>query len=661
MAEERLIFYRPSEKVKKARESAYRDFDFMRRQRDKTYKQFNNSDGDRSLIQFLEDGDKRLNGYTLTRSDQEKESWQANYFDPITRNKLRAIVASIALTIPDLEYKAVNKEGIFSMKRAEVMKQLVRHSRIKGQNPQVDMFFEGWETAGSGTIIKYDGYLKAKRKVKLIQGIDEETGKVEFEEKEEIVEDRPIDTFVPLSELYIWDFFIFNIQDQSKLAWTQKYNKEMLEQEFGHLPNYKFVKDKQSVRKFTELSQTFFYQAWSERVENTDDFEVLRYYNKIEDRYEVWVNGVDLIIAPMLLGRKRKMFPFSKTILEPFEGVHFFYGKSLASILEGIQDVDNTLINSILDKLYRSLEPPMLVGLINKDILEVEDEFVNQDNRYYVPDVNQVKPMPFDKVNTGDIAMLERMARSADLASVDVSQQGVQGKGITAREVIIADERARQLKGAFYMFLEDLWVQKTRLRILNILTNYTQPKIEKIEGKEGFKEILNILTVPDVQLSDGTKGTLGIQIASSKEQKKKMREKGIEPMDMLSVPQIEAREDIMRNQGVNFKQIAITSDYLDDWEYDFAVVPASLINKDKIREQTEMDEKLQRIATFFPEYFAANKEAIFADVLEIYGDTIENYQPPPPLITAPISKESPLPEGSPLSEGALLLQQKDLT
>lgn len=642
-----IAFYRPSEKTLEARESAYKDYHLMRKQRDRTYKQFNNSEGDRTLIQFVDDSEKRLNGYTPGRSEQNKEEWQSNYFDPMTRNKVRAFVAGVALTLPDLHYKAVNKGGIFSMKRAEVIKQLVRHSRLIGQNPQLQMFFEGWEAAGHGTVIKYDGYLKKKTKVKLITSVDPETGEVEFEESEQVVEDRPLDLFVPIPELYIWDFYIFDIQEQSKLIWAQKYNKEMLEYEFGHLPNYKFVKDKQAIRKLTELASTFYYEAWSDRVEGNDDFEVVRYYNKVEDRYEVWVNGVDLIRAPLLWGRKAKKFPFSKTILEPFEGPHFFYGKSLPSIIEGIQDVDNTLRNTIVDKAYRSLTPPMLVGLMNKDLLEVEDEFVNQDNRFYVPDVNQVKPMPFEGISQGDLAMLEMIARSGDVASLDLSQQGIQGKGVTAREVIIADERARQIKGAFYMFLEDLWVQKTRLRILNILTNYSQPKIEKVAGKEEFKEILQILSVPDVDLADGTKGTLGIQIASSKEQRKTMRERKITPVDLFTVPQIEAREQIMKEQGVNYKLVAMTSDYLDDWEFDFVVVPASIINQDRIRKQTEVLEKQQYVAQFFPDWFVANKEKYLNEGLELYGDSIENYkQPPPPAPPEEMGAETPLAQGA---------------
>lgn len=43
-----------------------------------------------------------------------------------------------------------------------------------------------------------------------------------------------------------------------------------------------------------------------------------------------------------------------------------------------------------------------------------------------------------------------------DLGTVSENQQGVTGKGVTAREIVIANENAKKLKGIFFMFLTDL-------------------------------------------------------------------------------------------------------------------------------------------------------------------------------------------------------------
>jgi len=661
MSEDRVtpVPYNPPPETVKARTFVYEEIDEMIEARNQSYRQFNHSDGDRTATKYWDDSDRRLNGYTHTREEQGKEDWQENVFNPVTRNKLKAVVAGVALTIPEMEYKAVNKDGLFSSKRAELAKQLVRHSRITHGNPQLDIFFEAWECAARGTVIKYDGYLKTKYKRKIIKSVDISTGEIEFDEKEVTVDDRPIDINVPLSELFIKNFRIFDIQDQPALAWVQHYTLEQVEQEFGHYPNFKFVKDGQSIKQFKSTTDTYYYEAWGGRTTlEKDDFEVIRYYNKFKDMYEIWINGVDILRAPLLWGKEEKKYPFSKTIFEPFEGKQFFYGKSLPGTLEGNQDIDNTLWNSILDKMYRSLEKPLLVGLVNKDLLDVEDELVNQDNKIYVPDVSQVKPIPFEGVSNSDVTMLQVVARAMDLTSLDQNQQGQQGRGVTAREILIADENAKKLKGLFFMFLEDLWLQKTRLRILNILMNYMRPKVEKVIGKDGketLQEALSIYNIPDVELADGTTGTLGIQVGASKTDRARLAKKGVAAKPLLTEEQIGAREMAINEQGINYKLVAVSSDYLDDYIFDFVVIPSTLFTKDQVKLEAMVSEKIERLATFFPEVFAANKDKVLADLLELYGETPEEYpnKPPPP----PEPGERPEGNMSPLEEGAALGQK----
>lgn len=611
----------------KARNEFYDALDDMILKRGEKYPHFGDEEGARILTEFIDDSDKRLNGFTPSRGSQDKKDYQSNFFDPITRNKLKAVVAGVALSLPEFKYKAVNKAGIFSAQRAEFMKRLVDHSRLR-DNPRVAMFFEAWEMAGKGTVVKYDGYLKTKYPRKYIKSYDRVTGEVEFEERDEIVDDKPIDIFVPLVEFYIWDFYVRGTQNQPRVSWVQHYNKAQLKQEFGQMPNYKFVLDKSGVSKVGDMQKTYFYDRWATRTKAKDDYEVARFYDKEFDKYEIWVNGVPLLRAPLLWGKKEKKYPFADSVFEPFVDQAFFYGNSLPHVLQGIQDVDNEIVNSILDKMKRGYDPAMLVGLANKDLLDLEDELVSSDNKIYVPDVNQVKPMPTAEVNRAELVMLDVIARKSDLASVDANQQGIAGRGVTAREILIADENAAKLKGIFFAFLEDLWLQKNRLRVLNILSNYMQPTYEAVIGKDGKEklvEALKIFQIDDVQFSDGSRGTLGIQVASVQ--------------NLPSVPQIEAREDIMQEQGINYKHVAVSSDYLDDWEFDFIIVPETLEAKSQAKKQALVFEKQQYMTATYPEWFVANKDKGFAEFLDIYDERIEEYKPPQP--PPPAEPDSP--------------------
>jgi hypothetical protein len=633
--------YRPSEKVKELQHETYGHVEAMVIERNRTWPHFNGPEGNRTLIQYIDDNDRRLNGFRPTKEEQDKEEWQANVFDNVTRVKLKAFCAGIALQIPDQEYKAVNKDGLYSAQRAEAMKQLVRHSRIVEDNPQLQTFFEAWEMLGKGTVIKYDGYLKIKHNVKIIDGYDPETGEVKFHEEEVISENRCIDVQVPLSELFIWDFTVLNIQDQVRLAWVQHYNYDQLKKELGHLPNFKYVKDKKSISKFQTSTVTHFYDSWSNRVQKENDYEVVKLYSVVDDKYEIWCNGVDLLLAPMLWGKKKKRYPFAKTIREPFNGKQFFYGMALPHELEGHQDMKNIFWNTTLDKHIRSLLPPMLVGMANKDLLDLEDEYVNQDNKIYVPDISQVKPMPYAGASNSDVMMINMIQRALDLQSTDANQSGVTGKGVTAREIELADQNARKLKGITFMFLEDLHLQKTRNRILNILMNYMPVQEVLVVGKNATQQIEKaekIFNVTDVKLSDGTVGTLGIKIVDTAQ-------------NLPGVTDIEATEQAMNDQGINYKMVATTSDYFDDWDFDFTVVPESLYAQDRVREEATFNEKLDRMAALFPEWFVANKDQLFGEFVEVYGDTKEQYSKPAP---APVAQNGSVPvePGSPLDDGS---------
>lgn len=623
--------FRLSKKEQEAQLSVYNHLESMIKERNRTWPNFNGPDGNRTLIQYTDDNDRRIIGFRPTKEEQGKEEWQSNIFDNVTRVKLKAFCAGIALQIPEQVFKAVNEKGLYSAQRAEMMYQLVRFSRMKEDNPALQTFFEAWDMLAKGTVIKFDGYRKIKHPRKIITGQDPQTGEVTWKEEEVISEDRCVDIQVPIAEFFIWDFHIFDVQLQPRVAWVQHYNKDDLETEFGQFKNFKYVKDAQNCEKFQTTTVTHFLDKWVNRVEKQNDYEVIRYFSIAEDRYEIWCNGIPFLQAPMLWGKKRKRYPFSKSIREPFTGKEFFYGMALPHELEGHQDMKNTTWNTTLDKALRSLLPPMLVGMANKDLLDLEDEYVNQDNKIYVPDVSQVKPMPYEGVSNGDINIINMIQRALDLQSTDANQSGVTGKGVTAREIVVADENARKLKGITYMFLEDLHIQKTRNRITTILMNYTLPKMEAVIGTDGKKqmaETFKVFNVENAKFSDGTTGTLGIHMISN-------------PQKLPSITDVEATEAAMEAQGINYKMIGATYDYLDDYDYDFVVVPESLFAQDKVKKEAVFNEKLDRMATYFPEYIATNKEMLFSDFVSIYGDNAEKYQQP-----VPPQPETPPEDGS---------------
>lgn len=602
-----------SEEDKESIAGVYKDFEKMRDERNKKYGFFN----DRTLIEFVNDSVKRTNGYVPTREQQGKEGWQANVFRPDTRNKLKAILAATATDIPPVDITAQNENGMRDIKRAEIARNLVDFSyQVPNidSDPRVQAFFEAWTVASQGTVFVYDGCEHMRRDKKKITSVDPITGEIEWEETTEIVDTEIESSTVPIEELYLWDFYIPSIQKQPKLAWVTYYDEEAFNATFG---KYKLAKHvmKGSTEFNNEMESTFFTKEWKNRLPDGTDYEVIRYYNTIKDEYKVIVNGVMLLDAPLLWEYNgRKIVPFAKSIFEPFSD-KFAYGNSLPNTVMGDQDTINALWNMSLDKTYRSMIPYLIIGESNRDAFDLEDEEVSLDTKIYVSDVNQVRESQSSGIGAGDAKMLELVGRSLDLTSVDANQQGNAGRGVTAREIVIANENAIKLKGILFMFLQHLWVQKLRLRIVNILMYYTLPKVGEILGEEGESTFdqYRKFTVEGATLSDGSTGMLGMQMVGSEDQ-------------LPIAGELDVEEEMYAKQGQKYEAVAFTSDYLDDWHLDVKVTASSLQNSDPSQKQAKFVEKARTLGTFFPQIFQMNQQKLFKDFALAYGEDPDDYQ-----------------------------------
>jgi len=617
--------YIPTVEERKVLDFVYTEVDEMIKVRNKSYTQFN----DRNLVQFIDDSEKRVQGYVPTREEQGKEDWQSNVFNQTTRNKLKAVVAAVASTPPDLHYRAVSLgDGGLDIRRADIIESLVSHSR-NNSNMETEIFWEGWTCATVGTVIKYDGYLKTKYSRKFIKSYDLITGDLEFDEKEVEVNDECVDVLVPLQELFIKSPQTHNIQDQPAIAWIRYMDFASIEQEFGKYKNFEYVYSSSRVGTYESDIETFFYKRWNERVDDLDDYEVIKYYNRFKDTYYIVINGVLLLSAPMLWGRKDKVYPFSKTIFEPFSGQQFFYGNSLPNANMDTQDVINTLYNMSLDKTYRSMNPPLLAGIKNKDLLEMENENIGMESTLYVEDVNQVVYQKVPGITDSEMGMIKWVAQGMDMGTVDMTQQGIAGRGVTAREIVISNENAKKLKGVFFMFLTDLWIQKTKLRILNILTNYTQPKVEEIVGPDGsatYKESFRKILVPGSKFPDGSSGMLEIQFAKTQK-------------ELPSRNELDIEEEKFRIQGEKYEKIGVLSTYLDEYDYDVQVVSETLHQKDSAEAQAIFQEKAQIMSSLFPQIFMSNQEVLYDDFMTAYNDDKARYNLTPPQPEVPIEGE----------------------
>lgn len=619
MNEDIAVQYRPTPDEATARTLLYKNLEYMRDLKNRQMPQFQSGpNGQRSWLQMLDDSEAMVNVYTPSREEAGKGDWQsnANVAGAEIRAKMRAVAAGVGLKVPEMEFAAVNENGIRSMKRAEIFKNIVRQTYAFG-NPALSAFLETWQMLAHGVVFEYEGYKTGGAMQETVESFDTLTGVIKTKKEYVKMDGEPFNVLINPQEFYWWTFFCRDVQKQPRLSWVQKYTRREIELEFSKYKNYKFIRSKKDVTSL-RLQETTFFTEWGGRVDD-EEFEVFRTYSKEDDGstgllkgYEVWINGIPILRCPLLWGEKEKVYPFSKQVPEYFANSNFFVGPPFAIILEGYGDNKNMLVNSLVDKVARGLDPLKLVGLQNRDLLDVESEIHTADSTIYVPDITAVKFMDAPQVNQGELMLMQMLDKGIELISIDRTQQGqTTGTRKTAREVVVADQRAQELKGNLYLSLEDLWLQKTRLRISVILSHFLKDKAaaDSVKGQ--------IISIKDYTFSDGTRGTLDIQIAATKGK-------------LLDQKEIEAREDAAKQEGQHYKLVSMLRSFIDDWHFDFTVVPASLKKQDDAAKHEELMGEIDLVTKLFPEFFVANKDVYLGEILSLRGKHPDEFNPPAP-------------------------------
>jgi hypothetical protein len=634
--------YAPSDSEKEIILDTYKMVEELVEAQNKTYPEFN----DRTLKQFIDDGDKRLNAYVTPKDsyDPPKEAWQANVPLPTIRNKTKKILAGFSLLVPDMRAVAFGEDQLIDVHRGDIAMWLIKGSYQQEENSVVENFWEAWENFRAGTVIKYEGYLKTRYKQKFITSYDITTGEIEFDEKEVDVDDKCISYLMPIMEFLPRDFTIHNVQDQPDCAWVRYLDKDIFEYEFGQYKNSDKVKTRSAWGQ-ADPETVYNQEKWSSRA-GKEKIEVVRYYNKYKDVYRIIANGVLLLDAPLLWKiNGLKVYPFAKTILEPFVTKNFFYGNSFANIMAGQYDLYNTTFNTLSDKQFRSMVKPLIVGRANSDAFDLEDEWLTSTTKITVEDVNQIKEMDIEGINNSDVVFLKLLAQGIDDTAPSLPDL-MGNKQATAREIVIAEEKLREMKVLYNEMQVDLWRQKCALRLANIQLNYPQPRksVEKTKsGKMKEVTIYRTFVIENAELdkATGESGYLAIQFKKvADKDKKKMKD------------DIAVEEAMMKQQGINYKKLILPPDFLDNHRIQIEIIPESIMRTSEALLQSKFQEEMVTIAKLFPQIFVMNQKEYFTEFSRAYGKNPAKYLSKLDQLMAKANEEQASGGQEPGQEGA---------
>jgi len=576
---------------------------------------------DRTLKDYEDDNQKRINNYVEPRNE-EIDDWQTRGFEGITREKMFAFVSKVAMDRPRHKFKATNKKGFIDKIVAESVSHIYDYTWQKEDPTGLQFFFDAWASAGSGTVIRWEGVEQTTQMVEEFESYDVTTGEIKgltsVEKKSDInCKARRVD----LTKFLISDWYQPDIQLQSAVAEVQDLSRYDFERQYGHYMHAKKVPHLDMLKEFNDGS--FYVNQWD--TIQTDRVQVVHYYQKspIGSKYRIVANGVLILATP--IPRKDGNYPFTKGIFKPFANTNFFYGKALPDEIASDQDVYNAFKNMVLDRAILYVQRP----LIGENITEIEDELFKPNGIINIKG-GKLSTMDYSPPGQADIQILEYLRAATNRQTSDAQQSGQTGKGVTAREIVIADENARKLAGVFRLFLEDFELHGTKLRVGSIFQFYFEPvKLNEILDADEAGELemaYRTFALDGQTLSDKKNGIKVLNVVGKSE-------------DIPMQEDIDADEMAAKKQGFELENMYVTADYIKNFDIDVVIIPESSFEQSRSLELAMEDEYIATIGKFFPTKMQQFEDVLFKEFNEVHDKDMSEFDKAKPV---PL----PMPEGA---------------
>lgn len=415
--------------------------------------------------------------------------------------------------------------------------------------------------------IWYEGWKNQKRTIRDIEERNESGEITKVKEKKIVHYNGPWGELVPVEDFIPGSLCIRDMQEQPRVAWVSKMQKE----QFNRLYPISKYPEAAKVQPYHVLFDNELTDMTVRNDLKEHEVEVIKFFEKWEDRYSIIANGVLLSKMNSPMPFAHKDFPFvwgGFEELSPF----FVYDMPLTMKILDMQDMNNEVLNLTLDMVWRAL---------NEVILVKEGDGINDDVLYGGGLVPVNDPANFNKLEFGSSfgfssaqQMREAARRSIESASLDAPMSGQSGsRQITAREALIAREAAMEITTLFLQNMENMERDKARLRVMNQLDRYKRPtEWEERIGEDLTKEAIPIfreISVRNAKLENGKRGTANISITEQPRAKEELDSVNTENDKELS------------------QTIDITPEFIRQIDFDVEIVANSSVKKTKAQQVGE--------------------------------------------------------------------------
>jgi hypothetical protein len=416
---------------------------------------------DQSLEEFWSQSRDLFNGYVPPASSVEDE-WKSRAFKKKTRHKVIATVASYVSSGLGLDFTAVDPDDRIDSDLSRVCEDTYNWSS-ETENFDYKLVRAFLDMATVGTVHIYEEVAWDKRKIKKIDDIDLSTGEVKWTEKDNVDFKGPRAEIIPNEEIFPGDNWEPDIQNQPCLFRRKLTNYENARKTFDKYANWKAV-----VKGSSYFLPPNGLDEKEEDDSGDDKIEILYYWDKPNDEYNVFINGIPMHPPNYPFPYKHKLYPFAKDINEPFADQRFYWGNSIPFTSKDEQEMINDLWRMMIDSTKLKIKPPLFTNnaeLASTDLI-VPGTIAPMELGDRVETIDHVSK----GVSTADFDMLTLAERQVDENTIDPLLTGKQASGDpTATEVKIIAGSADRLRGFNEQFIGGLLLQHGILRIANAL------------------------------------------------------------------------------------------------------------------------------------------------------------------------------------------------
>jgi len=606
----------PSEKEEAVVKNTFNKFT---RYADNRNQNLNNFDG-LNIVQYIEESYRRYTTNIDVREDIE--DWQSVVHDPITRNKVNAVLSKVVAVLP---ISQIQPRGDEDPIKASLLNEIYEYAE---DVDDYDEFMVRYllEAIVKGTAIGFEGHTIKNKKVRKIVSGDGDSIKVE----EAVIKESLLNAdIIPLEDFYPANIGIPNLKKMGSCFVRKVIPHDLFLSEYSSMfSRAEYVEPCNTTQRFSE-SVPYYYDYISNDISD-GNVEMLFYYDENNDEYIViangiWLNPIGTIskdaennvtegeeISPLPYNHKK--LPFFDLRFELFSA-DFFFGKSLPDKLKTLQDVLNVLENMLNDQSFLSIFQPILTAGFDS----IEDDFLRPGRRTAIdtgglPIQQSVMKLDMGTPGGWHQFILDYTKRVMEEASIDKVSQGVAGAGdrVTAKEISVAAEGVSSLLGLFGRWVDYACKRKAELKIKNALQFWTDKDTATLEGILGgggskvFQKAFRTFKIDGATLTEGKRGTKVIGLFHDKSEIPTKAEVKAQSMAF----------ELINNKKIEY--VAIPFDYFKDIDFDIKYTTNRKTAYTRDMDKAIMMEKVRVYKSFFPNL--TNDAELFAQLAEKMGD-----------------------------------------